>query len=201
MFLFAREQHQVFVSKLSGGERRRLFLLTILMKNPNFLILDESTNDLDIMSLQVLEEFLDIFPGCLMIVTHDRYFMDKLVDHLFVFHGNGQVKDFNGDYSEYRKWIIEFEREKRRNEKVIEEKPKPVQEKSKEKKKLSYNEQREFAQLEKDIEKLEIRRTELVEKYNDPNADMNALSKELAEVQSSLDEKEMRWLELAEIAT
>ena len=199
-FLFAREQHQVFVSQLSGGERRRLFLLTILMKNPNFLILDEPTNDLDIMSLQVLEEFLDIFPGCLMIVTHDRYFMDKLVDHLFVFHGNGQVKDFNGDYSEYRKWIVELEREKRRAQRATEEKPKPVQEKPKEKKKLSYGEKREMEQLEKDMEKLEKRRTEILELFNDTSSNMNDLSKELAEVQESLDEKEMRWMELAEIA-
>ena len=199
-FMFSREQHQVFVSQLSGGERRRLFLLTILMQNPNFLILDEPTNDLDIMTLQVLEEFLDDFPGCLLIVTHDRYFMDKLVDHLFVFHGKGQVKDFNGDYTAYRKWITEFEREKRRNERAAEEKPKPVQEKPKEKKKLSYGEQREMSQLEKDIEKLEKRRAEILELFNDPTAEMNALSKELSEVQSFLDDKEMRWLELAEMA-
>jgi len=147
-----------------------------------------------------LEEFLEIFPGCLLIVTHDRYFMDKLVDHLFVFHGNGQVKDFNGDYSAYRKWIVELEREKRRKERAAEEKPKPVVQKPKEKKKLSYGEQREMDQLEKDIEKLEKRRAEILELFNNPSEEMNALSKELAEVQESLDEKEMRWLELAEMA-
>lgn len=200
-FLFSREQHQVYVSQLSGGERRRLYLLTVFMKNPNFLILDEPTNDLDIMSLQVLESFLEDFPGCLLIVTHDRYFMDKLVDHIFVFHGDGQVKDFNGDYSEYRKWILEFEREKRKAARALEEKPvAAVAEKPKEKKKLTYNEQREFEQLEKDIEKLEKKRAEILEKFNDPSANMNELSKELATTQESIDEKEMRWMELAEMA-
>ncbi len=199
-FMFARDQHMVYVSQLSGGERRRLFLLTILMQNPNFLILDEPTNDLDIMTLQVLEEFLDSFPGCLLIVTHDRYFMDKLVDHLFVFHGSGQVKDFNGDYSAYRKWIVEFNREKRRQERAETEKPKPQVEKPKEKKKLTYNEQRELEQLEKDIEKLETRRAEVLALFNNPDANMNDLSKELAQIQESLDTKEMRWMELAEMA-
>lgn len=199
-FLFSREQHQVYVSQLSGGERRRLYLLTVFMKNPNFLILDEPTNDLDIMSLQVLESFLQDFPGCLLIVTHDRYFMDKLVDHLFVFLGDGQVKDFNGDYTAYRKWILEFEREKRKAARALEEPKAVVVEKPKEKKKLTYNEQREFNQIEKDIEKLEKRRAEILEKFNDPDANMNELSKELSQVQESLDEKEMRWLELAEMA-
>jgi ATP-binding cassette subfamily F protein uup len=201
-FLFSREQHQVYVSQLSGGERRRLFLLTILMTNPNFLILDEPTNDLDILTLNVLEEFLEDFPGCLLIVTHDRYFMDKLVDHLFIFHGDGQIKDFNGDYTEYRKWIIEFEREQKRQERAIADKQKASAEEPKDSvRKLTYNEKKEMQKLEKEMEKMEVRKAEIYEAFNDTSLASDAiekLSKELGQIQKDLEDKEMRWMELAE---
>jgi ATP-binding cassette subfamily F protein uup len=203
-FLFSREQHQVYVSQLSGGERRRLFLLTILMTNPNFLILDEPTNDLDILTLNVLEEFLDDFPGCLIIVTHDRYFMDKLVDHLFVFHGKGQIKDFNGDYTEYRKWITEYQREQKRLDKAKAEKAKPVSEQPvQEVRKLSYQEKKEMTKLEREMEKLEARKKDIYEKFNDSSLSSDQiedLSKEIGQIQKEIETKELRWMELAEYA-
>ncbi len=198
-FLFSRSQQQVYVSQLSGGERRRLYLLTVLMRNPNFLILDEPTNDLDVLTLQVLEDFLEDFPGCVVIVTHDRYFMDRLVDHLFIFEGNGTVKDFNGTYAEYRA-LKRVEDQQRRTV------PSPAASSastngSSPATGLSNTEKNEMKRLEKDIAKLESRKAEIMERFN--AADLGAeeatrLSSELGELQGSLDEKEMRWLELAE---
>lgn len=201
-FLFTRDQHQVYVSQLSGGERRRLYLLTILMQNPNFLILDEPTNDLDILTLNVLEEFLEDFPGCLLIVTHDRYFMDKLVDHLFVFYGTGQIKDFNGDYTAYREWLTEHERAQRRQERAELEKQKPAAPVQEERRKLSYQEKKEMEKLEREIAKMEARKAEIFEKFNDaslPSPEIEKLSIELGDIQKSMEEKEFRWMELAEI--
>lgn len=203
-FLFNRKQQQVYVSQLSGGERRRLHLLTVLMKNPNFLILDEPTNDLDIITLNVLEDFLLEFPGCVVIVTHDRYFMDKLVDHLFIFEGNGVVKDFNGDYSDYREEFKERDREQRRLERSLQQQEKQAQiEQKKDKPGLTSDQKKEINRLEKDIARLEQRKSELHDAFSRPDispADIQKLSKELAEVEKNIEEKEMRWMELAENA-
>lgn len=203
-FLFSRSQQQVFVSQLSGGERRRLYMLTILMKNPNFLILDEPTNDLDLLTLQVLEDFLMDYPGCLIVVTHDRFFMDKMVDHLFVFEGNGIIKDYNGNYSDYRNEKIAIEAEERKMRQESERKA-AVNTSSNEtqKNRLSGAERREFNQLEKEIANLEKRKVELTEKFNDPNLsndDMMKFSLELGKIGEEIENKEMRWLELAEMA-
>jgi len=206
-FLFNRKQQQVYVSQLSGGERRRLHLLTVLMRNPNFLILDEPTNDLDIITLNVLEEFLMDFPGCLIVVTHDRYFMDKIVDHLFVFEGNGIITDFIGDYSEYRTYQKEREAAKRQEERTAQDQRK--QEKSpsgaspKEEPKLSYHERKEMNRLEKEIGKLEKRKSEIEAAFAQPDLSserIEALSIELGEVKKEIEEKEMRWMTLAELA-
>lgn len=206
-FLFNRKQQQVFVSRLSGGERRRLHLLTVLMRNPNFLILDEPTNDLDILTLNVLEDFLLDFPGCLIVVTHDRYFMDKIVDHLFVFEGNGVITDFIGDYSEYRAYQKEKELEKRREERLEQEKRKQAQQQvsspKKEKPKLSYQQRKEMNRLEKEINKLEKRKSEIETAFAEPglsSEDIESLSIELGEVKKQIEEKESRWLTLAELA-
>ena len=205
-FLFTGEHQQVYVSKLSGGERRRLYLLTIIMQNPNFLILDEPTNDLDIITLNVLEEFLMDFPGCLVIVSHDRYFMDKLVDHIFVFEGNGKIRDCNGNYTEYRarakKEEQEARKEQRNNESAKKKAPKQQKEESTQPK-LTYEQRKELGRLEKEIEKLEKRKAELVEGFNQSgisSEDIQKLSIELGEVEKTLEEKEMRWLELGELA-
>lgn len=198
MFLFPSGMQFTPVSKLSGGERRRLYLVTVLMKNPNFLILDEPTNDLDIMTLNVLEEYLDNFKGCLVVVTHDRYFMDKLVDHLFIFEGNGVIKDFNGNYIEYREEqkIIESELNRELNLKR-EAIPKPVKPKTR----LSYKEKLEYEKLEKEIHNLELRKEEINNVINSGDADykkLNELSNELVVVMKIIDEKTHRWLELSE---
>ena len=204
-FLFTREQQQVYVSQLSGGEKRRLYLLTIIMKNPNFLILDEPTNDLDIVTLNVLEDFLQTqFNGCLVIVTHDRYFMDKLVEHLFIFEGNGTIKDYNGNYTEYRLEAKERERAQNRIEKIV----KTVNNASNSqitegvKMRATDGERKEFKRLEKEVEKLENRKTVIMEKFNnaatlDPK-DIAKLSSDLNDVNNELEIKEMRWLELSE---
>lgn len=204
-FMFSRKQQQVYVSQLSGGERRRLFLLSVLMTNPNFLILDEPTNDLDIVTLNVLEEFLLDFPGCVVVVTHDRYFMDKIVDHLFVFEGEGIVKDFNGDYSEYRVMAKERDLEKRRLEREAEQKSQQhVEAPTKSKAvKLNYEQKKEFKRLEKDMAKLEERKAKISEQFNDPNLSsdkIQELSIEIGQINDMIEEKEMRWFELAEIA-
>ncbi len=202
-FLFPPEMQYTYVSKLSGGEKRRLYLLTVLIKNPNFLILDEPTNDLDLLTLQKLEEFLEGYGGCVILVTHDRYFMDKLVDHLFIFEGDGKIKDFNGTYTEYRSSQLDREKEARSNEKSTTPKPAaPVVKKEKEKKKLSYNEKREYESLEGEIAKLEEEKNQLEEKLATGDQDYEALSNisnRIGEILESVDEKTMRWMELDEM--
>lgn len=193
-FLFPRPQQRVKVSQLSGGEKRRLYLLTVLVKNPNFLILDEPTNDLDIMTLNVLEDYLMDFPGCLIIVTHDRYFMDKLVDHIFVLEGNGTIKDFNGSYSEYRLSRSEPIIEKTLK---IEEEPSDVN-----KEKATYEQRKEFTKIEREIKKLEGRKEEITALFLNPIEDTQRLvqlTKELENINTMIEEKEMKWLELAEL--
>lgn len=192
-FLFPRPQQRVLVSQLSGGERRRLYLLTILMSNPNFLILDEPTNDLDIITLNVLENYLMDFPGCLLVVTHDRYFMDKLVDHIFVLEGDGNIQDFNGTYSEFQY---------RQKEEKIESHHESVAEKEVSSGKLSYEQRKVFARIEKEIEKLEKQKTELTERFEDTTLDHEEilkLSKNLDAINEELSDKEMQWLEMSEM--
>lgn len=213
-FLFPPDVQYGYVSKLSGGERRRLYLMTILIKNPNFLILDEPTNDLDIVTLSVLEDFLTNFQGCVLIVTHDRYFMDKMVDHLFVFEGEGVVRDFPGNYTEYRD-KKESEDKIQRKEESGNKASETVSESIKEdvtqsfskgvntapKKKLSFKEKFEFEQLEKDIATLEeekIKTTELLNAGSDKHEDIIEWSTKIKKIISELDEKSLRWLELSE---
>ena len=198
-FLFTPSQQYNMVSTLSGGERRRLYLLTILMKNPNFLILDEPTNDLDILTLQVLEDFLLDFKGCLVIVSHDRYFLDKLTEHLFVFEGNGKVRDFIGNYNEYRMQLKEEQREASRAEKNLS--GANTFNTASAKRKLSFKEQTEFKQLEKDIDLLNKEKTVLTEKLSGGSTDHNEIQKtaqRIEEIIIALDKKELRWLELSE---
>jgi len=198
-FLFPPESQYNFVEKLSGGEKRRLYLCTILMRNPNFLILDEPTNDLDIMTLNVLEDYLRNFQGCAIVVSHDRFFMDKIVDHLFVFGGEGQVKDFPGNYSDYRDWVDEKEKEQRLPEKKEKTaKPKAIKEGAR---KLSFNEKRELEQLEIDISKLEEEKTAIEIAMNSgdcPSEELVIKAQRHGEIRNILDEKEMRWLELSD---
>lgn len=200
-FLFPRSQQQVFVSQLSGGERRRLYLLSILMENPNFLILDEPTNDLDIMTLNVLEDFLMNFPGCIIIVSHDRFFLDKLVDHLFIFEGGGKIRDFNGDYSEYR--IEQKEKERAiRSEERAEHKAKK-ETKAEEKEGLSYEQRKEVKRLEKKISQLEEKKLKTSDAFNDTSLSterITELSKELAAFTDEIETLEMKWMELADLA-
>lgn len=200
MFLFPPEVQHSYIEKLSGGERRRLYLCTVLIKNPNFLILDEPTNDLDIMTLNVLEDYLRNFKGCVIIVSHDRYFMDKVVDHLFVFSDDKHIKDFPGNYSVYREWKGQQDKEKGK----LEKKGKPVAAKQEKTgpRKMSFKEKREFGQLENDINNLEKEKTILEKQMNfgELNADeLIEKSKRYAEIKNMLDEKELRWLELSEI--
>ena len=200
-FLFDRKQQYDFIEKLSGGEKRRLYLCTILMENPNFLILDEPTNDLDILTLNVLEEFLQEFPGVLVVVSHDRYFMDKIIDHLFVFEGDGKTRDFPGSYSDYREYMklekIEASKEKVEAEKIEKDKTQKI---TNRKAKLSFKEQKEFNQLEKDIQKLEARKKEIHTLFEEGDLcsdEINKLSTELREIDNSVENKEERWLELS----
>lgn len=198
LFLFPPEQQYTYISKLSGGEKRRLHLLSILFRNPNFLVLDEPTNDLDLPTLSVLENFLLDFPGCLIIISHDRYFMDRLVDHLFVFEGEGQIRDYPGNYSQYREWQKAQAIEQAAEKKDLKAAP-PVS--VKEKRKLSYNEQREFDNLQKEIKTLEKERAEITEKLGDgslPYDELEKLSARIGAINETIDEKEMRWLELSE---
>ncbi len=200
-FLFPTNTHYLYASQLSGGERKRLYLLTILMKNPNFLILDEPTNDLDIFTLQVLEDYLLDFQGCLIIVTHDRYFMDKLVDHLFVLDGEGKVDDVIGNYAKYRIFKKEKEAEKRKEQQT--EKVVAKQRREGQKVKLSYKEQYEFDQLDKEIPELEEKKKQLSEILNNPDNSyeiIESTSKELTELIEVLEIKTLRWMELAEFA-
>jgi len=199
-FLFPPDTQYNYISKLSGGERRRLYLMTVLMKNPNFLVLDEPTNDLDIMTLNILEDYLQSFNGCLIVVSHDRYFMDKLVDHLFVFEGDGKVKDFPGNYSDYRDWAEEKEKSEKKEQKEI--KPERVIEKVEKPKKLSFKEKQELEQLEDDLQTLGNEKTEVESKLSSGSLSSDELiakSNRIAEILALLDEKEMRWLELNEI--
>ena len=201
-FLFSRKQQQVYVSQLSGGEKRRLYLLSILMKNPNFLILDEPTNDLDILTLNVLEDFLLEFPGCVVIVTHDRFFMDKLADHLFVFEGNGQIRDFNGDYTEYREIQKERERETRRHERSEQQKAKEEQKAQVSKPGLSFEQRKELNKLEKEIQKLEEKKATVSDQFNSTDLTpdrIRELSIELNQLSAQIEETELRWMELAEL--
>lgn len=210
-FAFTPEQQYTYLSKLSGGEKRRLQLLSILFKNPNFLVLDEPTNDLDLQTLQILEEFLLDFGGCILLVSHDRYFMDKLVEHLFVFEGEGVINDFPGNYSQYRMKEIDkknnIESGKQYTSLSVEDvKPKEenIQVKSEaktEKRKLSFNEKREFEQIEMDMPKLEDEKKSLENKMSEPNLsfdDLQNASNRIGEIIAMLEEKELRWLELSE---
>ncbi len=205
-FMFTPQQQQNYVYKLSGGERRKLYLCTVLMKNPNFLVLDEPTNDLDIQTLQVLEEYLQDFPGCVIVVSHDRYFMDKVVDHLLVFKGEGEIKDFPGNYTQYREW------QKLQTKEEAEKAPKAEAKVAKkptnsnnttERKKLSFKEKREFEQLEKDIEQLETEKKAIEEALSSGTISVEEITEKsirLPKLQDELDEKTMRWLELSERA-
>lgn len=204
LFLFPPEQQYTYLSKLSGGEKKRLQLLAILFRNPNFLILDEPTNDLDLPTLSVLENFLSEYKGCLLIVSHDRYFMDRLVDHLFVFEGNGILSDFPGNYTNYRIWQKEEEqRKKLQTSAPVAPTIQPVVNTAPvtEKKKFSYNEKREFEQLGKDMPALEKEKAEITEKMSAPGLsydELQKLSGRITEVTNLLEEKELRWLELSE---
>ncbi|WP_420576986.1 ABC-F family ATP-binding cassette domain-containing protein [Ekhidna sp.] len=199
-FLFPPKMQHNFVGKLSGGEKRRLQLMRVLMANPNFLILDEPTNDLDITTLNVLEDYLQKFTGCLMVVSHDRYFMDRLVDHLFVFEGQGKIRDFPGNYTDYREKegvpVADLTPTKKEQPKA-----EPVKEKGKSARKLSYNEQRELDQLDKDIPKLEAKKAELQESLNSETEyeKLQEISNQIKAIEEELEEKEMRWLELSEV--
>ena len=197
-FLFTPEQQHNYVYKLSGGERRKLYLCTVLMKNPNFLVLDEPTNDLDIVTLQILEEYLQNFPGCVIVVSHDRYFMDKVVDHLLVFQGEGVVKDFPGNYTQYREWQSLQPKEATKPKEVVEKKDYHHNER----RRMTYKEKMEFQQLEKDIEALEAEKKQIEEALCGGTTsvdEITAMSKRLPVLNDELDEKSMRWLELSEI--
>ena len=199
-FLFTPETQHSYVYKLSGGERRRLYLCTVLMRNPNFLVLDEPTNDLDIITLNVLEEYLQNFKGCVIVVSHDRYFMDKVVDHLMVFNGQGDIRDFPGNYSDYRDWKDAKAQQEKEAEKPQEEKT--VRVRLNDKRKMSFKEKREFEQLEKEIAELETEKAQIEEQLCSGMLSVDELtekSKRLPEVNDLIDEKTMRWLELSEI--
>ena len=200
-FLFDRKKQYDFVEKLSGGERKRLYLCTVLIQNPNFLILDEPTNDLDIVTLNVLENFLLDFPGCLLVVSHDRYFMDKIVDHLLVFQGNGEIQDFPGNYTDYR--MYEDSREPEKAETNETESTSEVKKNWKENNKtaLTFNEQKEYKRIENDLKKLERKKKEIEALFSTETLEKIDIEKKSAELQTVLEiieEKEMRWLELAE---
>ncbi|MBQ2525291.1 MAG: ABC-F family ATP-binding cassette domain-containing protein [Bacteroidales bacterium] len=202
-FLFPHDMLNNKISKLSGGEKRRLYLLTILKEQPNLLILDEPTNDLDIVTLNVLEEYLKEYKGSLIIVSHDRHFLDRLVDHLFVFCGDGVVKDFIGSYTEYRSFIKDYEAEQKASAKPAVQQAAIKPRDNAAKKKMSFKEKQEFAQLEKDIEALGAEKAALEEKMNSgtlPYDELQAASERFGELTDLLDEKELRWLELSELS-
>jgi ATP-binding cassette subfamily F protein uup len=199
-FLFSPETQYNYIYKLSGGERRRLYLCTVLMRNPNFLILDEPTNDLDIMTLQVLEEYLKGFGGCVIVVSHDRYFMDKVVDHILVFNGQGDIRDFPGNYTQYRTWKEQHERNLPKTVQHITSKPE--RQRQNDKRRMSFKERREFEQLGKEIEALEAEKKQLEADLCSGTLSVEALtekSKRLPLLETELDEKSLRWLELSEI--
>ncbi|WP_027455972.1 ABC-F family ATP-binding cassette domain-containing protein [Xylanibacter brevis] len=202
-FLFTPEQQHNYVYKLSGGERRKLYLCTVLMQNPNFLVLDEPTNDMDIVTLQILEEYLQDFPGCVIVVSHDRYFMDKVVDHLLVFKGNGEIKDFPGNYTQYRQWSA-LQPKESATKKVVKQAEAPAANNAAApvKRRLTFKEKREYEQLEKDIEALEQEKKTIEEALSSGTLsveDITTMSIRLPKLNNELDEKSMRWLELAEI--
>ena len=215
-FMFSPQAQQSYVYKLSGGEKRRLYLCIVLMQNPNFIVLDEPTNDLDIITLQVLEEYLRSFHGCVIVVSHDRYFMDKVVDHLLVFRGKGEIKDFPGNYTQYRE--AEDERQKadavakannaqknsaKVNSSVSQSSEKAKPRLSEQKRRLSYKERKEFEQLEQEIEQLEIEKKQIEDALSTGKLtvqDITDMSKRLPQLSEELDEKSMRWLELSEFA-
>ena len=199
-FLFTPETQHSYVYKLSGGEKRRLYLCTVLMRNPNFLVLDEPTNDLDIVTLQVLEEYLQNFKGCVIVVSHDRYFMDKVVDHLLVFNGQGDIRDFPGNYSDYREWKEAKAEHDKAAEKPKEEKVKYVRQDTR--RRMTFKEKREFEQLEKEIAELEAEKKAIEDALCSGTLGVDELtekSKRLPLLNDELDEKSMRWLELSEI--
>ena len=202
-FMFTPEQQHNYVYKLSGGERRKLYLCTVLMKNPNFLVLDEPTNDLDIVTLQILEEYLQDFPGCVIVVSHDRYFMDNVVDHLLVFKGMGDIKDFPGNYTQYREWEkLQPDEPKEAKEQKAEKATKQPANNPQQKRKLTFKEKRELEQLEKDIEALEVEKKQIEEALCGGTTsveEITTMSKRLPVLNDELDEKSMRWLELSEI--
>ena len=205
-FLFTPEQQYNYVYKLSGGERRKLYLCTVLMKNPNFLVLDEPTNDLDIVTLQILEEYLQDFPGCVIVVSHDRYFMDKVVDHLLVFKGDGEIKDFPGNYTQYREWEKMDAGSSVTSSKTTNSSSSVKSVKASyrhdDRRRLSYKEKREMEQLEKDIAALETEKKQIEDALCGGTTsvdEITAMSKRLPMLNDELDEKSMRWLELSEI--
>ncbi|WP_337940911.1 ABC-F family ATP-binding cassette domain-containing protein [Parabacteroides sp.] len=207
-FLFTPEKQHTYVYKLSGGEKRRLYLCTVLMRNPNFLVLDEPTNDLDIVTLNVLEEYLRNFKGCVIVVSHDRYFMDKVVDHLLVFRGNADLKDFPGNYTQYRDWKEVQDQLEKEAEAARQPKQTPAPEKNnrpqpEQKKKLTFKERKEFEALEAEIPQLEAEKAELETAMSSgtlSNDELMAKSERIAKVIEEIDEKTMRWLELSELA-
>jgi ATP-binding cassette subfamily F protein uup len=202
-FLFPRSQQQVYVSQLSGGEKRRLMLLRVLMGNPNFLILDEPTNDLDIISLNVLEDFLQSYKGCLLITSHDRFFMDKLVDHLFILTGEGEIKDFNGTYSDYKKSLKQTTKKSIAVPSVTETKEKESQVTQEKERKLSYKKKMELEKIEKEIQKLEKRKAEIEKAFQEKELEgheIQELSIEMGQIEKTISDHEDRWLELSEFA-
>ena len=210
LFLFTPDKQYTYLNSLSGGEKKRLQLLTILFTNPNFLILDEPTNDLDLPTLAVLENFLSEYKGCVIIVSHDRYFMDRLVDHLFVFEGEGEVRDFPGNYTQYRIWLKQNEKKENKWQDLEQHKSKgnsldeniKTEAPAEEKKKLSYKEKREFEILEKEIPALEAEKTKVTEAMSVGNLgfdELSKLSEQINSITKQLEEKELRWLELSEM--
>ena len=200
-FMFPYSMHRQPVSLLSGGEKRRLYLLTVLVSNPNFLILDEPTNDLDLLTLQKLEDFLQTYKGCLLVVSHDRYFLDQTVDQLFVFEGDGKVKGFMGNYSQYHDYLEEKNKEEKREQAAQKQESRVEKPATERKKKRSYKEEKEYEQLAKDIEALENEKAELTAKMQEQldYQELDRLGKRMNEITELIDEKEMRWLELDEI--
>lgn len=201
-FLFTPEQQHNYVYKLSGGEKRKLYLCTVLMRNPNFLVLDEPTNDLDIQTLQIFEEYLADFPGCVIIVSHDRYFMDKVVDHLLVFKGNGEVQDFPGNYTQYREWRSLKSKDEEKDNNTAQKAAAVREKRHSDKRRMTYKERQEYAKLEQEIAQLEAERKLLEEQLCSGTLSVDELtekSKRLSVLKEELDEKEMRWLELSEI--
>ena len=211
-FLFSPEQQYDYVYKLSGGEKRKLYLCTVLMRNPNFLVLDEPTNDLDIQTLQILEQYLQDFPGCVIVISHDRYFMDKVIDHLLVFHGEGDIQDFPGNYTQYREWKKLQPASAQASPKGKDTSALTAQTENHsapadntgapQKRKMTYKEKTLFAQTEKDIERLTAEKEQIESELSSGTITIERiteLSKRLPELKAELDEKEMLWLELSEI--